>query len=278
LKRGRRAATFLVKDTTPMATRQDVATACPEREEDAQQARLARLGLSSPPVLSASRADAARGAYGIVAERLSGGKPDTRGKDWWMDWLDAVGVDNVLERIASGMLPVEIAFCNGVPLMVMNEWLRTRVPPDRLTEAWSVHAEVLLLRAQLGITQDADTPGEAQLIKAECDRFAWMAERLDSRRWGPPGKAAEKPPLVAIELNIAGAAGGAQVFHTVDASAVEVTAPPAAPSQAPDGGALPDVVDLSGMAPHAPRDADLDAAFRVIFGAEPRPREMLPSS
>jgi hypothetical protein len=231
---------------------------------DEEAARLARLGLTERPVLSADKAAAGRKAYGVVSDRLTGRTRQERPREWWLDWLDAVGVDAVLEKIASGMLPVEIAFCNDVPLMVMNEWLRTRVPPDRLSEAWAVHAEVLLLRAQLGITQDADSPGEAQLIKAECDRFAWMAERLDSRRWGPPGKSAEKPPLVAIELNISGAAQGRQVFQTIDAAPV-----------APHAGAPTDALDLLAAPAAAPTMGDLDEAFRVIFGTDPQPRTRL---
>lgn len=125
-----------------------------------------------------------------------------RPREEWFELLDNIGEDVVLETVASGRLPAEIALSNRIPLMVFREWFEERVNTDRLKVAARSHAEVAVLKSTLSLSAAPDSPADAAVQKELSARYAWIAERMDPERWGPPQKKDAAPPSVNIVFNM----------------------------------------------------------------------------
>jgi len=125
-----------------------------------------------------------------------------RSPEEWLAVLDEIGVEAVLETVASGRLPVEIALSNRIPMMLFREWFERAVDPERLKTAMRSHAEIAVLKSQLSLAAAPETPAEAAVQKELSVRYAWVAERLHAEKWGPPQKKTEAPPVVNIVFNM----------------------------------------------------------------------------
>lgn len=142
-------------------------------------------------------------------------------RDEWLARLDEIGEETVLETVAAGRLPVEIAISNRIPMMLFREWMEKRVDPERLKAAARSHAEVSVLKSQLSLAAAPETPAEAAVQKELSHRYAWVAERMDPERWGPPQKKEAPLPTVSIVMQL-GKRGAMQI--TADAQTIEGTA------------------------------------------------------
>ena len=116
--------------------------------------------------------------------------------------LDEMGVDSVLEFIASGRLLAELAVSTNLPFLYVQEWADQNLDPKRVAVAQRMAAEVSVLKSQLSVSVTPDNPAEAQTQKAMSEQLRWMAERTNPDRWGPPRKADALPPPVNIVLNV----------------------------------------------------------------------------
>lgn len=145
---------------------------------------------------------------------------------YWFARFDAIGPHAVLEHIAAGRLPIEIAVENEFPLILFKRWMDKAIDPAQLQEAFSIKAEWMLVKANVMLAEMTPAnPAEATIMKTAADRMQWLAERLDSKRWGPPGKSAERPPAVVIEMNLGDLASGGNMTITVDPSQPAEEAP-----------------------------------------------------
>lgn len=127
------------------------------------------------------------------------------GREHYFALLDGIGVDTVLEFIASGRLPVELALSNGIPRIIFAEWMDDRVDKAKLKVAMRSHAQVAVLKSQLALQATPDSPAEATVQKELSIRLAWTAERMDPETWGTARKDDRQPPAVNISLNLGGA-------------------------------------------------------------------------
>ena len=113
--------------------------------------------------------------------------------------LDTVGVARVCERIATGMLPNEVALDLGVPIMMFRRWLEDQLPMDQSDAVRAAAAESLMLKAQLVLSAQLKTPAEASQAKALAAQFTEMAKAMDPKSWSPAHlEAQRRPPSVSI--------------------------------------------------------------------------------
>lgn len=162
--------------------------------------------------------------FGLKSDPLHVGALD---KDYWFGVLDAMGTPAILEAIAGGRIPSEIAISNRIPLLFFRQWMGERIDKDSLAEAMSVHAEVLVLKSQITLLADAASPQDAAMKRDLSGQLRWQAERADSKAWGPPGKSEAAPP--ALQLNVSwhapGSAGPVTHGVTIEAQATKATNP-----------------------------------------------------
>ena len=129
--------------------------------------------------------------------------------------LNDIGTSTILENIAHGSLPFELALKFDVPVLVFRKWLTQNVTTAQMSESKNACAEAMMYRAQLALTQVPRSGPEGTIIKAYADRLTSMAERLDPRQWGPP-KTTE-PPAPPVVINITGEVPGLDAFNTMGA-------------------------------------------------------------
>lgn len=143
--------------------------------------------------------------------------------------LAELGVDSILNFIARGRLPAELSVELEIPNLYVQEYIDT-LDKKRLETAWRSFAEMNVLRGYLALIAVPQSPQEAQSQKALAERTAWMAERADSARWGPPRKAEAPPPSVNLVFNFP---TPGKEPKTLDATPVLAALPslPAAPSE-----------------------------------------------
>jgi len=98
--------------------------------------------------------------------------------------LDEIGADAILEHIASGFLPVELAVANKFPLLTLQDWLTERVEPERLVRAVSTCAEVFMVKAMLPLTVKPGSNAEAIVNTRLSEVMMKVAEKLDPTKWG----------------------------------------------------------------------------------------------
>jgi len=110
------------------------------------------------------------------------------------------GVDMVLEHIASGRMPNEIALEQGWPITYFREWVASTIPPDRLSDARAACAETLMVQSRLCLLPDMGNAGAIRQ-KALSENLRWTVERLDPENWGPKRKTETAPPAVTITFD-----------------------------------------------------------------------------
>jgi hypothetical protein len=99
--------------------------------------------------------------------------------------LNNVGKAMVLEQIATGQLPNEVALHYGVPILVFREWLEQNVQEAEMMAARVACAESLQLKATLVLSADLKNPAEASQAKALAERFSEQAKSIDPKGWSP---------------------------------------------------------------------------------------------
>lgn len=179
-----------------------------------------------------------RGEVGLLSpaaqwELLFASKEDfhegeQRPREEWIALLDEFGEDGVLEVVASGRMPVEIAISNRIPMMVFREWMDKNVSADRMLTAQRSFAEVSILKSQLSLAAQPANPAEAALQKELSNRYAWLAERADPEKWGPPRQKNDAPPMVNIVFNmdkVQAAPSEEQIAKVIEAQAINVSTP-----------------------------------------------------
>jgi hypothetical protein len=176
-----------------------------------------------------------RGEVGLLSpaaqwELLFASKEDfhegqSRPTEEWIAMLDEFGESGVLEVVASGRMPVEIAISNRIPMMVFREWMDKNVSAERLLTAQRSAAEVNILKSQLALAAQPANPAEAALQKELSHRYAWLAERADPEKWGPPRNKNDAPPMVSIVFNmdkVQAAPSAEQIAKVIEAQAINV--------------------------------------------------------
>lgn len=176
-----------------------------------------------------------RGEVGLLSpaaqwELLFASKEDfhegeQRPREEWIAMLDEFGEEGVLEVVASGRMPVEIAISNRIPMMVFREWMDKNVSADRMLTAQRSFAEVSILKSQLSLAAQPANPAEAALQKELSNRYAWLAERADPEKWGPPRQKNDAPPMVNIVFNmdkVQAAPSEEQIAKVIEAQAITV--------------------------------------------------------
>jgi hypothetical protein len=134
-------------------------------------------------------------------------------RSYWFDVLDKMGAASILEAIAGGRLPSEIAISNRVPLTFFHEWVSESIQSDALERAMVIHAEVCVIKAQLVLLADVGSPQEAAMKRDLSQQLKWQAERAHSEGWGPPGKSEPAPPALHLNINWGGMAGRPPVIE-----------------------------------------------------------------
>lgn len=99
--------------------------------------------------------------------------------------LSNVGKTMVLEQIATGQLPNEVALHYGVPILVFREWLDQNVQEAEMVAARVACAESLQLKATLVLSANLKNPAEASQAKALAERFSEQAKAIDAKGWSP---------------------------------------------------------------------------------------------
>ncbi len=109
-----------------------------------------------------------------------------KGRDFWYQFLDDLGVDEVLEFIARGNLPNELALANDIPLVFFREWCEKRISRPAWKLAMKSYGEVCVLKAQLALLPTPENAAEAAVQKELAAQYRWTAERADPEQWAPP--------------------------------------------------------------------------------------------
>lgn len=112
--------------------------------------------------------------------------------------MDSAGKQVVLELIASGRLPNEIAIELGVPITYFWEWVEQNIAPEELATVRRQAAESFVLKSILPLTVSFDSPGHASMARALSDQMRWIAERLDPARWGNNKASGPVAPAVTL--------------------------------------------------------------------------------
>jgi hypothetical protein len=141
--------------------------------------------------------------------------------------LDGIGKNMILEGMASGLLPNELALMYNVPLLMFRKWVIESIPDEEFREAMRVSAETLMAIAKRVLTLDPDSAAQGAQLRAYSDRLVQVAERLDAEAWAQQKAKGDAPPSVMI--NIQGDVPGlAHVFNSANnhGQAVPAVTPP----------------------------------------------------
>lgn len=130
--------------------------------------------------------------------------PHNADETYYDTYMSHLGVGFFLNTIAAGQLPAEIALDLALPVRYMMNWITERTSPEERDTARIMCAESLLVKSKTVLLMpDSDaTTAEVQLAREYSKRLAWIAERLDADKWGPPRPSENTaPPSFNITIN-----------------------------------------------------------------------------
>lgn len=99
--------------------------------------------------------------------------------------LDIVGRDMIMEQLATGRLPAEVALMYQVPILSFRRWMADRITDIEMDAVREAAAESLQLKALLTLSADLQNPAQASQAKALSERMARISESLDPKGWNP---------------------------------------------------------------------------------------------
>lgn len=121
---------------------------------------------------------------------------------YYLQLMEQVGIDAILEEYAGGVLPVEIAASRSWPIMVFTMWMEDKADPEMLARAKRMCAQSLAARGMNILTMPRRDASDASLMTAYSRQAQNAAAKLDPDSWGT----AEGTPFgggaVAFVLNI----------------------------------------------------------------------------
>lgn len=143
-------------------------------------------------------------------------------------FMDAVGLDVVLEEIARGNVPNTLALRYKVPIIKFRDWLDSRVKDvSKFERAIKLCAESMVVKSHMVLEKDAGDNVQAAQMRQFSKRIAEIAQSLSPTDWGP-NKPEDSAAVgqQAVIINIGGGAtipgmevltGGAKTIeHTGD--------------------------------------------------------------
>jgi hypothetical protein len=116
------------------------------------------------------------------------------------EFLNQVTEEVVLTHIAGGLIPPMLAAHYALPVHHFKSWVHDVCSPDKVKEAITACADVLMAKATAALTMTFDKPSEFFQQKAYADQLKEMAERLNPETWAPPRKYEPPPPAVNIVI------------------------------------------------------------------------------
>lgn len=130
--------------------------------------------------------------------------PHATTPEYYDQFMEYLGVDFLLNTIAAGQLPAEIAVDLNIPVRTLTTWLNSRTGPEDRERARELCAESLVVKSNAVLLLPCVDSQEVAMAREYSKRLAWTAERLDSNMWGPPRpSAAEVAPTFSITVNSA---------------------------------------------------------------------------
>lgn len=121
-------------------------------------------------------------------------------------FMDAVGVETVLEEVARGNMPNTLALRYKVPIIKFRDWLDSRVKDHGgLERAVRLCAESMVVKSHMVLERDADNTVQAAQMRQFSKRIAEVAQSLAPADWGPK-KPEDSSPVgqQAVVINIGG--------------------------------------------------------------------------
>jgi hypothetical protein len=115
--------------------------------------------------------------------------------------LFGVGVDDILEEIASGSTPATLAAHYELPMRAFRTWLYDNAVPDELQDAIRMCGDSLMAKAVGTLSITPESPAHGAQLRALADQFKSMAERLNADVWAPQKKSEPAPPSVNILIH-----------------------------------------------------------------------------
>jgi hypothetical protein len=137
--------------------------------------------------------------------------------------LDEVGESVILELIASGRLPNEIAIEYEVPVLHLREWMNKNIDPADLNDARQAAAESFVLKSVLPLTVTFESPGEAAMAKELALRMWEIAGRMDPDRWGNNKAVGAGAPAVTLVFEGVSSDGAPKAIDVTPAAKAPTT-------------------------------------------------------
>ena len=160
------------------------------------------------------------------------------GTDGGEMFLDRIGVHQVLELMAVGVIPEEIAMRYKVRIPLLNAWLRSRATPQEIADARRSAAAIY--RAKAVRVVEAKVPAdrtELAHMKLKAEVYTDMAKTMDPEEWNPRPGDSQGTAVAQVVFNIANPAafGGVQTMTVGVGEPMAVPLPsPVAPPQTPE--------------------------------------------
>ena len=126
--------------------------------------------------------------------------------------LDAFGIENILELVAGGILPNEIAARLEYPIIDFNRWFKATVSKAELQDVLKLAAQSMVIKADLTLKVNPRNNVEGAALKAHADHLMKVAERIDSSTWGP--QKVTDAPAAAVTINVMGNVPGLSALRS----------------------------------------------------------------
>lgn len=123
----------------------------------------------------------------------------TAEREYHIGLMRSMGYEQVCEAIAQGLMPVEIAMSNGIPLVLFREWLE-QAPADMMARAMAAHAEVNVVKAELALSSIPLDKPTSDVQMALAAHYQWRAQKVDPVKWNPVKDTA--PPAALFNFHL----------------------------------------------------------------------------
>ena len=128
---------------------------------------------------------------------------DPRHKEQYSERIERIGVDNILEKIASAILEPQIAAELGVPITVLDDWIAANIPTARLDRAKKLGASTFIHKANLLLRMPIQNTHERTLTQKLAENYFKIAERQDPSKWAPPKDGGKASGTVVFNIGSA---------------------------------------------------------------------------
>lgn len=156
----------------------------------------------------------------VLEEATTAALPALRTPDHMQETLlDGIGVPVILELIAYGMVPEEIAATYGFRIPVLKRWLDQHATQEEISEAKKSAASLYRARAVRSMEKmDTKTATAAQVAahKLKAEVYTRMSEAMDPAVWNPRTPMGDGDLPLSVVFNIADVAAPGGVRSETD--------------------------------------------------------------